>query len=71
MSDDELDWQKNVKPIKCGKVTLKVDHKVNIKSMVDKGTSDLQGIFLIPIIVTHHFVLTKTQNQKLIGVNIL
>ncbi|MFP3032723.1 MAG: DNA mismatch repair protein MutS, partial [Wolbachia sp.] len=28
MSDDELDWQKNVKPIECGKVTLKVDHKV-------------------------------------------
>ncbi|GFY79968.1 DNA mismatch repair protein MutS [Trichonephila inaurata madagascariensis] len=46
MSDDELDWQKNVKPIECGKVTLKVDHKVNIKSMVDKGTSNLQRNFL-------------------------
>ncbi|MDR2978357.1 MAG: hypothetical protein LBU56_02960 [Rickettsiales bacterium] len=46
MSDDELDWQKNVKPIECGKVSLKVDHKVNIKSVVDEGTSGLQGNFL-------------------------
>lgn len=46
MSDDELDWQKNVKPIECGKVTLKVDHKVNIKSMIDKSISGLQENFL-------------------------
>ncbi|QOD38705.1 Smr/MutS family protein [Candidatus Wolbachia massiliensis] len=45
MSDDELNWQKNVKPIECGKVTLKVDHKVSVKSTVAKGTSDLQEKF--------------------------
>ncbi|WCR58171.1 Smr/MutS family protein [Wolbachia endosymbiont of Ctenocephalides felis wCfeJ] len=46
MSDDELNWRKNVKPIKCGKVTLRVDHKVNIKSVVNKGTPYLQENFL-------------------------
>ncbi|MGL9717296.1 MAG: Smr/MutS family protein [Wolbachia sp.] len=46
MSDDEPNWQKNVKPIKCEKVTLKVDYKVNIKSVADKGTSGLQENFL-------------------------
>ncbi|NSM57095.1 DNA mismatch repair protein MutS [Wolbachia endosymbiont of Atemnus politus] len=46
MSDDELNWQKNVKPIKCEKVTLKADHKVNVKSIANRGTSDLQKNFL-------------------------
>ncbi|MGL9725282.1 MAG: Smr/MutS family protein [Wolbachia sp.] len=36
MSDDELDWQKNVKPINCEKVALKINHKVNIRFMSDK-----------------------------------
>ncbi|WP_395463670.1 hypothetical protein [Wolbachia endosymbiont of Cantharis cryptica] len=46
MSDDELNWRKNVKPIKCEKVTLKVDHKVNIKSMVNKDVFGSRENFL-------------------------
>ncbi|WP_246209718.1 Smr/MutS family protein [Wolbachia endosymbiont of Atemnus politus] len=46
MSGDELNWQKNVRPIKCKKVTLKVDHKVNVRSIADKGTYNLQENFL-------------------------
>ncbi|APR98234.1 Smr/MutS family protein [Wolbachia endosymbiont of Folsomia candida] len=45
MQDDELNWQKNVKPLKCGKVTLKIDHKINIKSVVNKGTFALEENF--------------------------
>lgn len=42
MQDDELDWQKNVKPLECGKVTLKIDHKINIKPVISKGAFTLQ-----------------------------
>jgi DNA-nicking Smr family endonuclease len=31
MSGNELDWQKNVKPIKCGKINLDTNHKINLK----------------------------------------
>ncbi|WP_168464420.1 Smr/MutS family protein [Wolbachia endosymbiont of Ctenocephalides felis wCfeT] len=39
MSDDELNWQKNVKPIKCDKVTIKIDHKIDLNSADSKGYS--------------------------------
>ncbi|MDD9331631.1 MAG: Smr/MutS family protein [Wolbachia sp.] len=32
MSDGELDWKKNVKPIKRGKIILSVDHKIWLRS---------------------------------------
>ncbi len=41
MLNNELNWQKNVKPIRSEKVTLRVDHKVNIKSIVSKDASYL------------------------------
>ncbi|CCF78492.1 SmrmutS family protein [Wolbachia endosymbiont of Onchocerca ochengi] len=46
MLNNELNWQKNVKPIRSEKVTLRVDHKVNIKSIVSKDASYLQENFL-------------------------
>ena len=33
MPDDESDWQKNVKPIKCDRIITKADHKINIKPL--------------------------------------
>ncbi|MCM1000895.1 MAG: Smr/MutS family protein [Wolbachia endosymbiont of Melophagus ovinus] len=64
MSDDELDWQKNVKPIKSEKVTLKVDHKVNIKSVADKGTFNLRENFLDANNVSLSFCLDYNTKSK-------
>ncbi|MDR2831665.1 MAG: Smr/MutS family protein [Rickettsiales bacterium] len=65
MSDDELDWQKNVKPMECGKVTLKVDHKINIKSMVNKDTFDLRENFLNTNNVSLSFCLDYSTKSKI------
>ncbi|MDM8335117.1 Smr/MutS family protein [Wolbachia pipientis] len=64
MSDDELDWQKNVKPIKCGRVTLKVDHEVGIKSVGDKCTFDLRENFLSTNSVSLSFCLDYNTKSK-------
>ncbi len=64
MSDDELDWKKNVKPIECGKVTLKIDHKVGTKSIVNKGTSDLQEKFLSTNNISLSFCLDYNTKSK-------
>ncbi|QKX01614.1 DNA mismatch repair protein MutS [Wolbachia endosymbiont of Cruorifilaria tuberocauda] len=42
MSNDELNWQRNVKPIKSEKVALRADYKINIKSLVNRATFCLQ-----------------------------
>lgn len=36
MPDDEPDWQKNVKPIKCDKIIIKADQKINVKPLDHK-----------------------------------
>ncbi|QKX02185.1 Smr/MutS family protein [Wolbachia endosymbiont of Dirofilaria (Dirofilaria) immitis] len=64
MSDDELNWQKNVKPIKSEKITLKVDHKVDIKSVIDKGTFYLQENFLNTNIGNLPFCLDYNTKSK-------
>ncbi|NUY39711.1 DNA mismatch repair protein MutS [Wolbachia endosymbiont of Litomosoides brasiliensis] len=64
MSDDGLDWKKNVRPIKCGRVALKVDHKVDVKSMVNKGTFDLQEKFLSTNNISLSFCLDYNTKSK-------
>ncbi|QKX03327.1 DNA mismatch repair protein MutS [Wolbachia endosymbiont of Litomosoides sigmodontis] len=65
MLDDDLDWKKNVKLTKCEKVTLKVDHKVDVKSIVNKGTSDLQEKFFSTNNISLSFCLDYNTKSKI------
>ena len=43
MSDDESDWQKNVKPIKCEKVTFNIDNQINLKSTINERYNNIHS----------------------------
>ncbi|QKX01152.1 DNA mismatch repair protein MutS [Wolbachia endosymbiont of Dipetalonema caudispina] len=45
MLDDELDWAKNVKPIKSERVTLRSRYKIDIKPVIDRDIPCLREDF--------------------------
>ncbi|WP_253299962.1 Smr/MutS family protein [Wolbachia endosymbiont of Chironomus riparius] len=40
MLDDESDWQKNIKPIRCNKAIQNDEHKINLRSVIQNEKYD-------------------------------